>query len=430
MTLKRIQVTDNLHLLSINTRKFKTAALKLSVALPLTKKNFIFSRLLCGILGRGTEKYPSLEAINKRLDDLYASCVSVNSTIVEDLIIFSVSADLLDPRFIPDGTDVSTEVIEVISQMLFSPLLFDGIFPENKLEHEKTLLIESFEAKINDPRAYAATRAEELRRRDDDRFPSLEYIISTANQITATELTEFYRQLVLYAPWQAIYVGSESAELISKKLDAVLGSIYGGKTVLHNSSTPSLREQVSVTEDMPLAQSRLVIGLAPTSSVSKHQLDALNVANGIFGGGPYSKLFLNVREKLGLCYSCGSSFSKTSKFITVSAGISTENRQLTTDEIFKQLQEIKNGNITENELLTVRHSIEYTFDQTYDSPFALMSFYSSRQHLGVDETPEERRNALLAVTVDDIVSSANLLNYDFCYFLNGTLNADLEGGEV
>lgn len=430
MTLTRTQITENLRLLSISTKKFKTAALKISVAMPLTKRNYILSRLLCGILGRGTEKYPSLEAINKRLDDLYASCVSVNSNILEDLIIFSVSADLLDTRFVPDSTDVSTEVIEVISQMLFSPLLFNDVFPGDKLEHEKKLLIESFEAKINDPRSYAATRAEELRRRDDSEFPSLEYIISTTSQITITELTDFYRQLVLFAPWRAIYAGSENSDIISKKLELILGNIIGSKTAIHTESIPSPREHLSVNENMPLAQSRLVMGLSPSVPVSKHQLDSLNVANGILGGGPFSKLFLNVREKLGLCYSCGSSFSKISKFVTVSAGINAENRQLTTDEIFRQLQEIKDGNITNNELLAVRRSIEYTFDQTYDSPFALISFYFTREHLGIEETPEARKDALLTVSVDDIVSSANLLNYDFCYFLNGTLGADSDSGEV
>lgn len=430
MTLKRIQVTENLRLLSINTKKFKTAALKMSVAIPLTKKNFILSRLLCGILGRGTQKYPSLEVINKRLDDLYASCVSVNSTILEDLIIFSVSADLLDPRFIPDGTDVSAEVIEVISQMLFSPLLSDGLFPEDKLEHEKKLLAESFESKINDPRTYAATKAEELRRRDDPNFPSLEYVISTTGQITATELTDFYRQLLLYSPWKAVYVGSESAEQIAKKLEILLVSIQGGRAVTYIDSTPSKREYLSVTEDMPLAQSRLVIGLCPTAPINQRQLDSINVMNGILGGGPFSKLFLNVREKLGLCYSCGSSFSKTSKFITVSAGISAENRQKTTDEIFKQLQEIKDGHITDTELLAVRRSVEYSLDQTYDSPFALISFYSSREHLGTEETPEERKRSLLDITVDDMVSATNLLNFDFCYFLNGTLCANTDDGEV
>ena len=426
MSLKRIQVSENLSLLAINTKKFKTAAMKLSVSLPLTKKNFIMSRLLCGILGRGTKKYPSLEAINKRLDDLYASCVSVNSTIVGDIIIFSVSADLLDSRFIPDNTDVSTEVIEVISQMLFSPLMFDGLFPDEKLNHERILLTESFESKINDTRLYAAAKAEELMRRDDEEFPSLEYVISSTKDISSRELTDFYSQLLSYAPWKCIYVGSESAEDIAKKLEVLLGNVIGGRTALHCDSIPCVRELSIAKEDMPLSQSRLVIGLCPTAPVSRHQLNSINVANGIFGGGPFSKLFLNVREKLGLCYSCGSSFSQTSKFITVSAGISAENKQRTEDEIFRQLEEIKNGNISENELTAVRRSIEYTFDQTYDSPFALISFYSTREHIGVSETPEERKNALLGVSAEDIADAAKLLKYDFCYFLNGTLSADAE----
>ena len=430
MSLKRIQISDNLRLLSINTKKFKTAAMKLSVALPLTKQNFLMSRLLCGVLGRGTQKYSSLEAINKRLDDLYASCVSVNSNTVDDLIIFSISADLLDPRFIPDNTDVSTEVIEVISQMLFYPLLSAGLFPQDKLEHEKTLLIESFESKINDPRLYAASKAEELMRRDDAKFPTLEYIISNTRSITSQELTEFYRYLLLHAPWKCIYVGSESAESIAKKLELLLGDLIGGQSAFHRESFPHLRSFAADAEEMPLAQSRLVIGLCPKSPVNQHQLNSINVANGVFGGGPFSKLFLNVRERLGLCYSCSSSFSQTSKFITVSAGISAENRQQTEAEIFKQLNEIKNGNVSDNELLAVRRSIEYTFDQTYDSPFALISFYSTREHLDIDETPEERKNALLSVSAEDIVDAAGLLNYDFCYFLNGTLGADADGEEV
>ena len=164
MIHQRQRICDGLSLVSVNTNKFKTAALKLSVALPLTKKGFVLSRLLCGMLGRGTSLYPSLKELNRRLDGLYASSVSVNSTILENLIIFSVSADALDERFVPDGTDVLGGVLEVISQMLFHPLLKNGTFPEDKLRHEKQLLKDSFAAKINDPRAYAAIRAEEQRK--------------------------------------------------------------------------------------------------------------------------------------------------------------------------------------------------------------------------------------------------------------------------
>lgn len=426
MDRKTVRINDNIRLLSVNTNKFKTAALRISVCLPLTKRNYILSRLLCGMMGRGTRKYPSLELINKRLDDLYASCVSINSTVLENLIVLNISADLLDNRFVPDGTDILGEVLDVISEMIFRPALADGLFPEDKLKHEKQLLKDSFLAKINDPRTYAALRSEELRRRSDENFASLEYVIKTVETVSAEELTSYYRDVLTYAPLRITYVGSESAEKISAKLLEVFGSLSCQKKAMFTPIDTFQRQTVREDEDMHINQSRLVIGLCPAREIDKATANALSVMNAILGGTPSSKLFLNVREKLGLCYSCGSSFSTTTRYLKISAGISAANRQVTESEILRQLDEIKKGNITDAELLAARKSIEFTFDQTYDSPFGIISFYSAKEHIEDLEAPEERKASLLSVTKEDIVAASRLLSLDSCYFLRGDLLSDGE----
>ena len=421
---ENVRVSDCISLLSVNTNKFKTAALRISVSLPLSKRDFILSRLLCGMISRGTKSYPSLELINKRLDSLYASCVSVNSTILENLIILNVSADILDRRFVPDSTDVLTEVLNVISEMIFEPSFVSEGFPCDKLEHEKNLLRDSYLAKINDPRTYASQRAEELRRKGDLCFPTLEYVINETQSVSMEELVDYYRSVLSFAPWRVIYVGSESASEISQKLQNSLGRLGGDKTAVFEQFTGSDISTKAVEEEMPINQSRLSLGFRTKENIDERTCNALCVMNAIFGGTPSSKLFLNVRERLGLCYSCGSSFSSPTQYLKVSAGISACNREITEREILSQLNEIQKGNVSDAELLAARKYIEFTFDQTYDSPFSIVSFYSSKEHLGTFQSPEERKKALLDVSLEDIVRAANSLELDTRYFLGGTLTAD------
>lgn len=427
MNNNTVKISDNVSLLSICTDKFKTAALRMSVALPLTKDNFLLSRLLCGMMGRGTEKYPSLELINKRLDELYASSVSVNSSILENLIVLNISADMLDTRFVPDKTDVLGEVLDVISEMLFSPLLVNEAFCGDKLSHEKILLRDAYMSKINDPRAYAAIRAEELRRRDDGDFASLDYIINHTEAVSAKALNSYYRDVLAHAPWHVTYVGSESVSHVSEKLRGIFSGIRATKNSVFTQRKDHGRDCVELIENMPLNQSRLVLGFCVRGDIDDKTADALTVMNTIFGATASSKLFLNVRERLGLCYSCGSSFSSITRYLKVSSGINAKNRDVAEAEILRQLGEIQKGNVSDAELVAARKYIEFTFDQTYDSPFALISFYSAREHVKDYQTPQERKASLLSVTKDDIVNASRLLSLDSRYFLRGTLTDD--GGD-
>jgi predicted Zn-dependent peptidase len=241
------------------------------------------------------------------------------------------------------------------------------------------------------------------------------------------ELVDYYRSVLSFAPWRVIYVGSESASEISQKLQSSLGRLGGDKTAVFEHFTGSDISAKAVEEEMPINQSRLSLGFRTKENIDERTCNALSVMNAIFGGTPSSKLFLNVRERLGLCYSCGSSFSSPTQYLKVSAGISACNREITEREILSQLNEIQKGNVSDAELLAARKYIEFTFDQTYNSPFGIVSFYSSKEHLGVFQSPEERKKALLDVSRDDIVRAANSLSLDTRYFLGGTLTTD--GGE-
>lgn len=63
----------------------------------------------------------------------------------------------------------------------------------------------------------------------------------------------------------------------------------------------------------------------------------------VFGGGPYSKLFMNVREKMSLCYYCSARFARQNSYIFIQCGCEEENMDKAVAEILHQLEMIRDG---------------------------------------------------------------------------------------
>ena len=431
LILKKRSVADNIRLSTIHTKKFKTGAITVSLSMPVTKRDYLLGLVLSGVMRRGCERYPSMAHINKRLDELYASTLEIQSSSYARSLSLVLSADMLDSVFAIDGTDILGGVLEVMADMLLRPKTEGGILPRETVESEIALAKDALLAEKNNTRSYAATRCRELMSRDRDTYPTLEYLIENVSTVTPEELTDYYRRLIDSAPMNVFYVGREDSSVIAEKvLDAFGG--YGG----HTSHTFEVRppakplEFVSVTEDMPVSQGKLVLGFRTGSSSANRTYHTAIMLNEILGASPASKLFLNVRERLGLCYYCSSSYSMTSGNLTVSSGIDVRNKDRAINEILAQIEQIRSGNVSDAELSAARRSVEYSYTQIYDSPFSLQSFYSGRDILGIEETVEQCKLSLLSVTKEDICRLAADTVLDTCFFINGTAADGQEGEEV
>ena len=73
MSVTKMEIKAGLTVNVIDTDRFKTNYFSISFALPITKETAPLSALLPKVLMRGCEKYPDMEQISKRLDDLYAA---------------------------------------------------------------------------------------------------------------------------------------------------------------------------------------------------------------------------------------------------------------------------------------------------------------------------------------------------------------------
>lgn len=428
---QRLSVTDSIQLSCIQTERFKTGVLTLTLCLPLTKENTMLGMLLPRVLRRGTEHFPDMASIHRRLDELYASCVEIRSTRIGRNLAIVVTAEFLDEAYATDHTQILDGVLEVISDMLLRPKMVREAFDPAIVKQEIGFAKDSIRSEINNTRAYSLIRCMELMHRNDRTYPTLKEMETEIDGIDAEQLARFYRNTLRSASIQAFFVGSLAPSYVSNCLRTHLGEWHS--EILYPILPPYAAPSCGVIEQtlpMPVSQGKLAMGFRTGVCADGADDDVYTamVFNELFGESPASKLFMNVREKMSLCYSCSSFFNRYTGILLVSAGIESKNRQTAEQAILDQLQSIRHGEISDAEMHAAKLSLANSYRQINDNPFELQSFYSNRAIFGLDGDVEDCRARLDAVTVEQVVALAKKIECDTVFFIEGT-RADADENE-
>ena len=424
MIPKKISLWDSVTLNAITTDKFKTGVISMTLHLPLTPKNAAHNMLISGVMRRGTEKFKNAAALNRALDELYATTVEFKSSRCGKNCLLTLSAEMLDNAFIPDGTDVLDGTAHILSQMLLCPLKENGVFTDEAVSKEKTNLIDSIKAETNNPRAYASSRCLELMHRDDPDFPTFESMLADVSGASASTLYGYYQQLLCDSSLNIYYVGSESSERVAEVIKHHFSEFHGKKMPPTPISAEKFLGSIERTEPMAVLQGKLSMGFRTGICANEKKYFAAVVFNEIFGGTPASKLFMNVREKMSLCYYCASRYDSYTGNLTVAAGINVCDREKTYNAILEQLDQIRNGNISDTEMAAAKEAIAHSFRQIYDYPLDLISFYSNKAIFDIEASPEEYGKLFNDVTKEDVVNVAKDVKLDSVFFLEGTLEGE------
>ena len=408
---------------SIRCDKFKSSVITFSMTLPLTKEAVAHNLLLSGLMRRGTKKHPSMSELNRTLDELYGSYVEIRSSHLGDNLSLIISAEILDDKYIPDGTDVLGGVINVISDLILHPLIKEPSFSEKTFLQEKKVILDNIKAIKNNTRSYAVSRCSELLREGASSYPTSEELMNIVEGITFEQTLDHYNSLIEKAPLNVFYIGSTDASQIKKKIASLLSS-YPCKAEQQVIPLRAYKRKnlLELNEKMSVTQGKLALGFSTGVHISQtddRYYTAL-MLNEIFGGSASSKLFLNLREKMGLCYYCSSSFSIYTGIMMVSSGIEVNKRELVKKAVLDQLSEIASGNISPQELEMARRSIANSYRQIYDTPFDIQSFYSGRSFFGITDTIEICEQKLLKVSAEEISELASQVTLDAAFFVEGT----------
>ena len=432
MTPIKTDLWDSLSLTSIKTDKFKTGMISFSLAMPLSARQTAYGLLLSGVMRRGSEDYPSMALLNRRLDELYATSIEIKHARFGKNEVFLLSAEILDNAFISDGTDVLDGTAEVVSQLLLHPLTEGNGFSKSAVEREKITVCDAIRAEINNPKAYASNRCAELMHSGDGDFATVKQMLEIIEGADEVSLYAHYKYLIENAKLEIFYVGSEEHEYVADIIRRRFSEFGGRQIALNPVKAEAPTDLTEVTEPFDASQGKLCMGFRIGVCADSEDYFAAVLFNEIFGGSPASKLFMNVRERLGLCYYCASSYDAYLGNVTVSSGIDVSDLDITRSEILAQLNAIKAGDISDAELDAAKRSIAHWYRQMYDYPFELFAFYSTRRMFGIDASPEEYLKKFEAVTKEQIIRVSQKVELNAVYFLRGTLAPEddgFDGGE-
>ena len=399
--------------------RFKQGCLSFSMIRPMCAEEATLNALIPAVLLRGTEKHPDLRAITLKLDDLYGASMGTQVRRVGDYQTMGLYCGFLEDRFALPGDQILAPMVDFLREVLLEPVRENGVFSRSFVESEKKNLIATIESELNDKRAYAMGKMlRTMCKADSFGIPRLGDKEAVA-AITPESAWNHYQKSLRESRIDMFYVGTAPAEEVARLLMPLFDGIDRDYVNLPGQTPFCDAGGDDLTESMDVTQGKLCMGYVTPVTNRDKGFVATQVMNTIFGAGMTSKLFMNVREKMSLCYAIGSGYYGTKGIVTVSAGIDFDKEQLVRDEIGRQLEALRSGDITDAELTSAKEALLSALRGTHDSPGSIEGYYATAALSGMGMTPDVYMDAVRAVTREQVAESAKLLKLHTTYFLKG-----------
>nr|WP_314277191.1 pitrilysin family protein [uncultured Peptostreptococcus sp.] len=415
--MKIIDLGDSVSLGLIANKKFKSNLISIYFQRKLDRKDVTRISLLTNLMQVATNKYPNMKAMSQKMDNMYGLSMNLTSSKYGEKLITCLKLLSISDKYIEQP--VFEDVIDFASEILLNPLVVDDKLNPTMLDIEKKSLEEEIRSKINDKRSYANLRCIELMCKDEPYSIDPLGYIEDLDTIDASIMYETYKDLISTSKIFIMIEGDFDEEKVKK---LCVEKFKFKRTNVQTFHRESYSYMPSITkffqEDMSTNQAKLVIGLR--TGVDYQDYDryySLMVGNSIFGGGPHSKLFNNVREKESICYYASSNLEKTKGLMFISSGIDAENYNKARELISKELEDTKTGNITSIELENAKKSIINSLKSVGDSIISDMDFLYNQYVSNSNLSLEEVISYIEKVDINMIIESMKDVKEDTVFFL-------------
>ena len=390
----------------IQNNRFNTTLLTYNFYIPLESENMAANALLPYLLTSCSDRYRDFIDLNVRLLELYGADLSCSAIKCGDYFRIKFGISVINSELSFDGTDPVSDAAELINGLLFAPAVKDGRFYDNDLAREKRKTIERIEGEINNKRSFARTRLmEEMF--GNDPYGKFSYgTVEEVEAIDSAQLHEMWRKLLSTAYLRVVVVGKEYPKKVFEQAKESFSGIMRDDVVGMDRfvAIPEADEVKTVTERIDVNQGKLAMGFTAGMHGNLKTTAALSLFTDMFGGGPYSKLFENVREKQSLCYYCSASSRRSKGFITVESGVEEANADKTISAVLKELSDMQNGCFEDKLIDAAKKSIIDSLQGCNDSATAMDQWYT--RELGDFISFEEAAEIISKITRDEIIEAA------------------------
>lgn len=409
MSVKKTQLCDGVEGVFIENSRFSTTRISFNFYMPLEKEKVAARGLLPFLLTTCSQKYPDFSKLNYKLNKLYGASLEASTEKIGDIQLLKITISVIDDKYALDNEPLCELACELLLRLIFEPKVLDGSFYEEDVEREKRKAIEHIRGEIAEKRIYAKRRLIEEMYKDSPYGISKCGKESDVAALSGKELFDCWRELIESAFIRINVISSALPNNLFQNISNRF-SIIERKNITdckRHSKTKACDKINEVTERLDVNQGKLVMGFSSEVCGNDKKTAALVVMTDIFGGGPYSRLFTNVREKLSLCYYCAASSVRLKGLLTVDSGVEEKNAKKAQKEILNQLEIIKQDKFSDFEFTSSKKAITDSMHSVSDRQSAIDTWYSVK--IADDEiiTPEDYAALISKVTRKQVVKAAN-----------------------
>ena len=420
MAYKIEKIKKGIKLHCIDTKKFKTNILSVFLTVPLNRETVTSNALIPAVLRRGTKNMVSQEEISKKLEEMYGATFDCGIEKTGDNQILKFYLEMVNDNYLPAGEQNLENGINTLIDIIFNPLIENGGFKEEYVESEKKNLKKIIEAKIDNKDRYAYERCiEEMYK--DKVYGLYKYgYVEDLDSINKQNLYKNYLELINTAKIDIFISGEIDEEDVKHIIQNDCINKLPERADIHviqSIEDSKTEQQPKVIQDkLDVTQGKLVIG----TNVNFNETDAkykISLFNVILGEGATSRLFQNVREKEGLAYTARSNYVRQKQNIYIRCGIEIQNYERAIKVIKEQLQDMKDGKFTKEDLQNAKKYVASSIKNVTEEQDSEISYYFGQEISEKFTSLEEYEKKINAVTLEDIKNVANSVKINTIYFL-------------
>lgn len=416
-----------LHL--IKTGKYKTNTFIWKMKAPLTFEDVTIRALLPYVLQSNTKTFPSKALLSSYLDDLYGATLYVDLAKKGEYHIISFVLEVANEKFLADSVPLTRKAVELLADILTNPNVNGNSFDRETVDNEKRTMKQRIRSIYDDKIKYANFRLIEEMCKDEPYALHVYGKIDEVDAITPEQLYEYYKKCFAEDEMDLYIVGDideEETELLVDEFFAFPERLPRKAEAIRSIN----REVQEIKEVQEIHQGKLNLGFRTNILYGEPDYFPLQVLNGIYGGFSHSKLFTNVREKNSLAYYVASRLESHKGLMIVMSGIDSKNYGKTVDIIKEQMEAVKKGDFSVEELEQTKAVIKNQLMETLDSPRGTVEILYHNVISDKNITFDEWLQQVDATTRDDIMRAAAKIQLDTIYFLTGTEEGKNEKNQV
>lgn len=420
MEYKQTEIKKGIKLHTINTNKFKTNLIAVMLTTKLDKENVTKNAIIPAVLRRGTANLKTLEEINKKLEEMYGASLDCGLDKTGDNQVLKFYIESVNDEFLPNENENMLKTsIENILETIFNPYLENDCFKKEYVEQEKENIKQIIEGKIDNKARYAIDRCiEEMYKNEPYGLYKYGYVEDLQN-IDEKNLYEYYINLINEAKID-IYVSG----IVDDKIIEIIKNNENIKKLKERTPEyimpeikPKISEQENVVqESMEVTQGKLIIGLDLNVEKEELRYDVM-IYNSILGGSANSKLFQNVREKASLAYTASSSYLRFKNNIFIKCGIEIANYDKALEIIKQQIEDMKKGDFTDEEVENAKQGIMAAVKSIDDEQDTEVTYFFGQELSNYKTDIEDYIEEVNKVNKQKVIDIANKVSINTIYFL-------------